>query len=168
MCGGKVWTGGRPGSAKTDKVRDSAGRASRLGFWICFNQQITARVCMSHGVPWRFIKTLLAGPVQCVCVSHAVPWRFINTLLAGPVRSLKILSLCHVKANVEIYALHLLPIPQRWATQRQGSVEGGFNGRTNKLVDGCYSFWQGGVFPVLQKLAQQQIVSGGGPPTNKV
>ena len=22
-------------------------------------------------------------------------------------------------------------------------------GRTNKLVDGCYSFWQGGVFPLL-------------------
>lgn len=27
--------------------------------------------------------------------------------------------------------------------------EGGFQGRTNKLVDGCYSFWQGGVFPLL-------------------
>ena len=25
-------------------------------------------------------------------------------------------------------------------------------GRTNKLVDGCYSFWQGGLFPLLQKL----------------
>ncbi len=24
----------------------------------------------------------------------------------------------------------------------QGSFEGGFMGRTNKLVDGCYSFWQ--------------------------
>jgi len=34
----------------------------------------------------------------------------------------------------------------------QGAVEGGFMGRTNKLVDGCYSFWQGGVFPLLQKL----------------
>jgi len=30
--------------------------------------------------------------------------------------------------------------------------EGGFQGRTNKLVDGCYSFWQGGVFPLLHKL----------------
>lgn len=27
--------------------------------------------------------------------------------------------------------------------------EGGFQGRTNKLVDGCYSFWQGGVFPII-------------------
>ena len=28
-------------------------------------------------------------------------------------------------------------------------LEGGFQGRTNKLVDGCYSFWQGGIFPLL-------------------
>nr|GMD56205.1 protein farnesyltransferase subunit beta isoform X2 [Ipomoea batatas] len=28
-----------------------------------------------------------------------------------------------------------------WMVFRQG-VEGGFQGRTNKLVDGCYSFWQ--------------------------
>ncbi len=34
----------------------------------------------------------------------------------------------------------------------QGQVEGGFMGRTNKLVDGCYSFWQGGIFPLLQRL----------------
>ena len=25
-------------------------------------------------------------------------------------------------------------------------------GRTTKLVDGCYSFWQGGLFPLLRKL----------------
>lgn len=38
------------------------------------------------------------------------------------------------------------------STVMQGTVEGGFMGRTNKLVDGCYSFWQGGLFPLLQKL----------------
>ena len=27
--------------------------------------------------------------------------------------------------------------------------EGGFQGRSNKLVDGCYSFWQGGMFPLV-------------------
>lgn len=37
-----------------------------------------------------------------------------------------------------------------WVVFRQG-VEGGFQGRTNKLVDGCYSFWQGGVFALLQR-----------------
>eukprot|EP00116_Pleurobrachia_bachei_P013138 sb/3473400/ len=30
--------------------------------------------------------------------------------------------------------------------------EGGFQGRTNKLVDGCYSFWQGGLFPLLHHI----------------
>ncbi|XVE67941.1 hypothetical protein DITRI_Ditri09bG0028100 [Diplodiscus trichospermus] len=38
-----------------------------------------------------------------------------------------------------------------WVVFRQG-VEGGFQGRTNKLVDGCYSFWQGGVFALLKRL----------------
>ena len=36
-----------------------------------------------------------------------------------------------------------------WAVHRQMSVEGGFQGRSNKLVDGCYSFWVGGIFPIL-------------------
>ena len=29
------------------------------------------------------------------------------------------------------------------------SYEGGFAGRSNKLVDGCYSFWQGGAMAIL-------------------
>mmetsp|Transcript_5463 Transcript_5463/g.14762 ORF Transcript_5463/g.14762 Transcript_5463/m.14762 type:complete len:536 (+) Transcript_5463:112-1719(+) len=45
-----------------------------------------------------------------------------------------------------------LPALARWAAQRQATVEGGFNGRTNKLADGCYSFWQGGLFSILQRL----------------
>ena len=40
----------------------------------------------------------------------------------------------------------------RWTANRQMKLEGGFQGRTNKLVDGCYSFWQGGVFPLLHNL----------------
>jgi hypothetical protein len=55
-----------------------------------------------------------------------------------------------------------LPRLLHWAAQRQGWVEGGFNGRTNKLVDGCYSFWQGGVFPLLQELLLQAQHEGGG------
>lgn len=38
---------------------------------------------------------------------------------------------------------------QRWCVNKQTSFEGGFQGRTNKLVDGCYSFWQGAVFSVM-------------------
>ena len=38
---------------------------------------------------------------------------------------------------------------QSWLARRQMGFEGGFCGRTNKLVDGCYSFWQGGAVAVL-------------------
>ncbi|XP_050510298.1 protein farnesyltransferase subunit beta isoform X2 [Diabrotica virgifera virgifera] len=40
----------------------------------------------------------------------------------------------------------------RWLVQKQMKVEGGFQGRTNKLVDACYSFWQGGAFPLIYSL----------------
>ncbi|CAN0040253.1 unnamed protein product [Pylaiella littoralis] len=38
---------------------------------------------------------------------------------------------------------------RRWLCARQMRAEGGFQGRTNKLVDGCYSFWQGGAVALL-------------------
>lgn len=41
--------------------------------------------------------------------------------------------------------------PQRWVTGRQMRFEGGFQGRCNKLVDGCYSFWQAGLLPLLHR-----------------
>lgn len=41
-----------------------------------------------------------------------------------------------------------------WLGRMQGRVEGGFRGRTNKLVDGCYSWWQGGLVSIL---LQQQV-----------
>lgn len=37
-----------------------------------------------------------------------------------------------------------------WAVWRQMQFEGGFQGRTNKLVDSCYSFWQGALFPLIE------------------
>ncbi len=43
----------------------------------------------------------------------------------------------------------------RWAVNRQMKLEGGFQGRPNKLVDGCYSFWQGGIFPILHEVMEQ-------------
>lgn len=39
---------------------------------------------------------------------------------------------------------------------RQTRYEGGFQGRTNKLVDGCYSFWQGALIPVIQALIAKE------------
>lgn len=43
----------------------------------------------------------------------------------------------------------------KWAVNRQMRYEGGFQGRTNKLVDSCYSFWQGATIPIIQALIQQ-------------
>ncbi|KAL3157921.1 hypothetical protein ABBQ32_012325 [Trebouxia sp. C0010 RCD-2024] len=63
-------------------------------------------------------------------------------------------TFCGLAALVLVDQAHQLDLPRliHWAVHMQGSVEGGFMGRTNKLVDGCYSFWQGGLFPLLQKL----------------
>lgn len=46
----------------------------------------------------------------------------------------------------------------RWATACQAMpIEGGgFRGRTNKLVDGCYSWWGGGIFGVLTGLIGEE------------
>eukprot|EP00811_Abedinium_folium_P032270 NODE_5336_length_1781_cov_12.019952.p1 GENE.NODE_5336_length_1781_cov_12.019952~~NODE_5336_length_1781_cov_12.019952.p1 ORF type:complete len:449 (+),score=104.52 NODE_5336_length_1781_cov_12.019952:191-1537(+) len=43
-----------------------------------------------------------------------------------------------------------------WAVHRQMQVEGGFQGRTNKLVDSCYSFWQGALFALLHEAMRQE------------
>ncbi|KAF7721646.1 hypothetical protein EC973_004344 [Apophysomyces ossiformis] len=44
----------------------------------------------------------------------------------------------------------------KWCSARQMALEGGFQGRTNKLVDGCYSFWGAGDFPLLQAEIERQ------------
>mmetsp|Transcript_62178 Transcript_62178/g.181514 ORF Transcript_62178/g.181514 Transcript_62178/m.181514 type:complete len:421 (+) Transcript_62178:72-1334(+) len=43
-----------------------------------------------------------------------------------------------------------------WVAHRQMGLEGGFQGRTNKLVDSCYSFWQGAIFPLLHEAFRQK------------
>lgn len=42
-----------------------------------------------------------------------------------------------------------------WLCRRQMPFEGGFNGRANKLVDSCYTFWQGAAFPILADIYKQ-------------
>ncbi|XP_023293265.2 protein farnesyltransferase subunit beta [Lucilia cuprina] len=50
----------------------------------------------------------------------------------------------------------------KWTLQRQMAYEGGFQGRTNKLVDGCYSFWVGATIPITQA-----IMANDGKPISK-
>ncbi|KAI9332298.1 terpenoid cyclases/protein prenyltransferase alpha-alpha toroid [Zopfochytrium polystomum] len=47
-----------------------------------------------------------------------------------------------------------------WAAARQMAVEGGFQGRTNKLVDGCYSLWQGALFQILGAVLARRDCAG--------
>ncbi|KAL5113512.1 CAAX farnesyltransferase (FTase) subunit beta [Pleosporales sp. CAS-2024a] len=43
-----------------------------------------------------------------------------------------------------------IPLLTHWLSSRQCSPEGGYNGRTNKLVDGCYSHWVGGCWAIVE------------------
>jgi protein farnesyltransferase subunit beta len=63
-------------------------------------------------------------------------------------------TFCGLAALALIDRVDVINLPNllNWVVCCQGKVEGGFRGRTNKLVDGCYSFWQGGVFPILQQI----------------
>jgi protein farnesyltransferase subunit beta len=45
---------------------------------------------------------------------------------------------------------------ENWLLKRQMKLEGGFQGRTNKLVDSCYSFWQGAAIAIVH------IIKAGG------
>ena len=44
-----------------------------------------------------------------------------------------------------------------WVSRRQEMILGGFNGRTNKVVDACYTFWQGALYPLLSEALQMTI-----------
>ncbi|KAH8697720.1 CaaX farnesyltransferase beta subunit Ram1 [Talaromyces proteolyticus] len=43
-----------------------------------------------------------------------------------------------------------VPLLLSWLSARQYAPEGGYSGRTNKLVDGCYSHWVGDCWPLIQ------------------
>ncbi|KAK9925283.1 hypothetical protein M0R45_033611 [Rubus argutus] len=71
-------------------------------------------------------------------------------------------TFCGLATMILINEVNRLDLPRLidWLVFRQGK-ECGFQGRTNKLVDGCYSFWQGGVFALLQRIpsvSKEQIV----------
>lgn len=59
---------------------------------------------------------------------------------------------CLCLVNEPQIALSSLDLPSllSWLSSRQYAPEGGFAGRTNKLVDGCYSHWVGGCWPLIE------------------
>ncbi|XP_036398354.1 protein farnesyltransferase subunit beta-like [Megalops cyprinoides] len=62
-------------------------------------------------------------------------------------------TFCGMAAMVILGKEHMLNLKSllRWVVCRQMRFEGGFQGRCNKLVDGCYSFWQAGLLPLLHR-----------------
>lgn len=50
------------------------------------------------------------------------------------------------------FKFRYLDVPRliSWLSSRQYAPEGGFSGRTNKLVDGCYSHWVGACWPLIE------------------
>jgi protein farnesyltransferase subunit beta len=71
-------------------------------------------------------------------------------------------TFCGYAAAILLQKQHLVDHQAvlKWASRRQMTVEGGFQGRTNKLVDSCYSFWVGGVFPLVYLCLKQLEDSG--------
>jgi len=59
---------------------------------------------------------------------------------------------CAVAALVILGQAHRIDLEALdfWLAHRQLPMEQGFAGRCNKLVDGCYSFWQGGTCALLE------------------
>uniref|UniRef100_A0A9I9ELF7 Prenyltransferase alpha-alpha toroid domain-containing protein n=1 Tax=Cucumis melo TaxID=3656 RepID=A0A9I9ELF7_CUCME len=66
------------------------------------------------------------------------------TFIGGMIKDMIVQSLYNLKVH---------NIMEDWVVFCQASLECGFQGRTNKLVDGCYSFWQGAVCSLLKRLS---------------
>lgn len=69
---------------------------------------------------------------------------------------------CGVAALTILDKMELLDLKalDRWIVCSQCTETGGFNGRTHKLVDGCYSFWTGAIFPMLRRYAPSAYFDG--------
>lgn len=71
-------------------------------------------------------------------------------------------TFCGVAALAVLGRLHELDVSRLifWLSRRQCEF-GGFNGRTNKLLDSCYSFWVGSTFHVIDKYFEKKVNNQG-------
>jgi len=68
--------------------------------------------------------------------------------------------LCILGEPSEIIPKYMdLPLLISWLSARQYAPEGGFAGRTNKLVDGCYSHWIGGCWPLIEAALETPVTA---------
>ena len=60
-------------------------------------------------------------------------------------------TFCGIAAITLLGETHKLDLHRvlEWLSHRQLTIEGGFNGRINKLVDCCYNWWQGAAYELV-------------------
>lgn len=65
---------------------------------------------------------------------------------------------CGVAALAILGRLDAINIPKllEWLINKQCDLEGGFRGRTGKVVDSCYSHWLGACFSILNKYKKSE------------
>ena len=97
---------------------------------------------------------LLGGPDELV-VSYLVRCQTYEGGIGGEpyVEAHGGYTFCGVAALKLIHRLHKLDVDSLlgWLSRRQMPYEGGFSGRSNKLVDACYSFWQAGALALTSQ-----------------
>lgn len=83
----------------------------------------------------------------------AASWAMLKGASPSISREAHLSSSASGENHREINVLALL----RWsASMHANPIEGGgFRGRTNKLVDGCYSWWCGGLLPIARYLLDE-------------
>lgn len=136
---------------------DDAGKDERIAFRMQHDGEIDVRASYCLLAPCHLLGLLDNASVNPL-LSPAIP-RYIASCQtfeggfgAEPFNeahggysfcALAALRILNSVSTIDVEAL------QSWQARRQMGFEGGFCGRTNKLVDGCYSFWLGGAVAVL-------------------
>eukprot|EP00249_Psilotum_nudum_P009926 c22236_g2_i1 orf=287-1906(+) len=137
------------------RMKDPSG-----GFRVHTNGEMDVRGCYTAIVVAHMLN-LLSPPVVDKVADYIVSCQTYEGGIAGEpgAEAHGGYTYCGLATLVLINQGHLLDLPRlvNWSVFRQGKIEGGFQGRANKLVDGCYSFWQGGLFPLIQRLSQHAM-----------
>ena len=127
----------------------------------------TYQSSLAHRVPTKFLQVKPSRVVFQVdhrvkLKDHTLSVRLLVCASSGPLmRCCQRQLVCFAahKARWLTPSRYLdLPLLVSWLSARQYAPEGGFSGRTNKLVDGCYSHWVGGCWPLISAaLSRPQI-----------
>lgn len=139
-----------------DFVRERFAEAGNGGFTMTRNGEIDPRgaycaaaACALLGTPLHTIigttGVQKVGAYLASCQTHEGG--------IGPMPGMEAhggYTYCGLAASVLIEEQHKLDLISliEWVAMRQADTEGGFAGRTSKLADSCYAFWQAGALQV--------------------